>query len=97
MLVCQITDLHVKPRGALAYRVVDTPAYLRRCIAHILAQPQRPDVVVATGDLTDSAVAATSPSPAHQVALDLEPDAHRNSCSSRPPTASTGGTRARAW
>ena len=75
MLVCQITDLRVKPRGALAYRVVDTAAYLRRCIAHILAQPQRPDVVVATGDLPDSAVAATSPSPAHQVALDLEPDA----------------------
>src|SRR5690348_6200773 len=64
MLVCQITDLRVKPRGALAYRVVDTAAYLRSCIAHILAQPQRPDVVVATGDLTDSAVAATSPSPA---------------------------------
>ncbi len=55
MLVCQITDLHIKPRGALAYRVVDTAAYLRNCIAHILAQPQRPDVVVATGDLTDSA------------------------------------------
>lgn len=54
MLICQITDLHIKARGALAYRVVDTAAYLRRCIAHILAQRQQPDIVVITGDLVDS-------------------------------------------
>lgn len=54
MLICQITDLHIKSRGALAYRVVDTAAYLRRCVTHILAQKQRPDVTVITGDLVDS-------------------------------------------
>jgi len=53
MLFCQISDLHVKAPGALAYRVVDTAASLRRCVAHILALPQRPHLVVATGDLTD--------------------------------------------
>jgi len=54
MLICQISDLHIKAGNALAYRVVDTAAYLRRCVADILALPQRPDIVVVTGDLTDS-------------------------------------------
>lgn len=53
MLICQISDLHIKTPGALAYRVVDTATYLRRCIAHILAQKQQPDIVVITGDLVD--------------------------------------------
>lgn len=42
MLLCQISDLNIKARNALAYRVVDTAAYLRRCVTHILALPQRP-------------------------------------------------------
>src|SRR4029079_18670375 len=53
MLICQISDLHIKTPGALSYRVVDTAASLRRCVAQVLALPQRPDIVVATGDLTD--------------------------------------------
>lgn len=53
MLLCQISDLHIKADGALSYRVVDTAAMLRRCVAHILDAPQRPDAVVATGDLVD--------------------------------------------
>jgi 3',5'-cyclic-AMP phosphodiesterase len=54
MLICQISDLHIKARDALAYRVVDTAAYLRRCVTAVLGLPQRADVVVITGDLTDS-------------------------------------------
>jgi 3',5'-cyclic AMP phosphodiesterase CpdA len=54
MLICQISDLHIKAPGKLAYRVVDTAACLRRCVAHIRALRQAPDIVVATGDLTDS-------------------------------------------
>lgn len=52
-LVCQITDLHIKTPGKLSYRVVDCAAMLVRCVAEILRLPQRPDVVVATGDLVD--------------------------------------------
>jgi 3',5'-cyclic AMP phosphodiesterase CpdA len=33
--------------------VVDTSGMLARCVDHILALKQRPDIVVATGDLTD--------------------------------------------
>lgn len=54
MLIAHITDLHVRRPGELAYRRVDTAAFLRRCVAHILARQPQPDLVVATGDLVDS-------------------------------------------
>lgn len=53
MLLAQISDLHVKSGRRLAYGVVDTAAMLERCVAAILALPQRPDAVIATGDLVD--------------------------------------------
>ncbi|HSQ80937.1 MAG TPA: phosphodiesterase [Casimicrobiaceae bacterium] len=53
MLICQITDLHIKVPGALSYGVVDAAGYLRRCVAHVLALKQRPDIIVITGDLVD--------------------------------------------
>src|SRR2546423_695674 len=54
LLVCQISDLHVKAPGRLSYRVVNCAAMLARCVVEILRLPQRPDLVLATGDLTDS-------------------------------------------
>ena len=53
MLICQISDLHIKAAGRLSYRVVDTARMLRACIAHIASAPHRPDVILATGDLAD--------------------------------------------
>ncbi|PXW26457.1 phosphodiesterase [Paraburkholderia caballeronis] len=53
MLLAQISDLHVKPPGALAYRRVDTAASLARCIAKLNALTPRPDAVIMTGDLVD--------------------------------------------
>jgi 3',5'-cyclic AMP phosphodiesterase CpdA len=52
-LIAQVSDLHIKAAGKLSYRVVDTAGMLRACIAHMLAQPQLPDVVAFTGDLVD--------------------------------------------
>lgn len=57
-LLAQISDLHLKAGGALCYGVVDTAAHLRRCVAHLLSLPQRPDALVATGDLADGGSAA---------------------------------------
>src|SRR2546422_10702180 len=54
LLACQISDLHVKAPGRLSYRVVNCAAMLARCVAEILRLPQRPDLVLATGDLTDA-------------------------------------------
>jgi 3',5'-cyclic-AMP phosphodiesterase len=53
MLIAQISDMHVKPEGALAYRRVETTTFLARCIAQICRMTPRPDVVLATGDLVD--------------------------------------------
>ncbi|MGI4985164.1 MAG: phosphodiesterase [Janthinobacterium lividum] len=50
----QITDLHIKRPGALAYGEVDSAAFLRRAIARLNTLSPRPDAVVITGDLVDS-------------------------------------------
>lgn len=52
-LLAQLSDLHVKARGELSYRVVDTATMLRECVKHVLALKQLPDAVAITGDLTD--------------------------------------------
>src|SRR2546428_518520 len=53
MMIAQITDMHIKPDGVLAYGRLDTAPYLRRAVDHLLALKPRPDVVLATGDLVD--------------------------------------------
>ena len=53
MLVAQITDLHVRPPGLPAYRVVETNMLTERALARLEACVPRPDVVLITGDLTD--------------------------------------------
>ncbi|MGY6161984.1 phosphodiesterase [Paraburkholderia strydomiana] len=53
MLLAQISDLHIKRPGGLAYRRVDTAAYLGRCVAALNALVPRPDAVIITGDLVD--------------------------------------------
>lgn len=54
MLLAQITDLHIKPRGRLAYRKVDTAQCLETAVQALLALPQEPDAVLVTGDLVDA-------------------------------------------
>lgn len=53
MLIVQLTDTHIKPKGRLAYNKVDTAAMLRAAVADIHQLPQSPDLVVITGDLVD--------------------------------------------
>jgi 3',5'-cyclic-AMP phosphodiesterase len=53
MILAHITDPHVRPRGRLAYGVVDTEAALARAVDAVRALVPQPDCVVVTGDLTD--------------------------------------------
>jgi 3',5'-cyclic-AMP phosphodiesterase len=53
MLLAQITDLHIKLPGVLAYKKVDTAACLRACVERLNALSPRPDAVLVTGDLVD--------------------------------------------
>lgn len=53
MLIAQITDSHIKAKGKLAYRKVDTENNLQRCVNHVKGLNPLPDIVLFTGDLTD--------------------------------------------
>jgi 3',5'-cyclic AMP phosphodiesterase CpdA len=53
MILCQISDTHIKAGRKKAYGIVDTAGLLEDCVRHVLALPQRPDAVIVTGDLVD--------------------------------------------
>jgi 3',5'-cyclic-AMP phosphodiesterase len=57
LLIAQISDLHIKRAGVLAYGQVDTAAALTRCVATLNAFRPRPELVVISGDLADTPVA----------------------------------------
>jgi 3',5'-cyclic-AMP phosphodiesterase len=52
--IAQISDLHIKPPGALAYGRVDTAKALERCVAALNEFTPMPDFVVISGDLADT-------------------------------------------
>jgi 3',5'-cyclic-AMP phosphodiesterase len=54
--IAQISDLHIKPPGALAYGRVDTARALQRCVAALNEFTPKPDLVVISGDLADTPV-----------------------------------------
>jgi 3',5'-cyclic-AMP phosphodiesterase len=54
MIIAQISDMHIRPRGVLAFGRLDTAACLARCVAQIRRADPQPDIVVATGDLVDA-------------------------------------------
>lgn len=54
VLIAQISDLHIKPPGQLAYGRVDTAKALERCVAALNEFRPRPDLVVISGDLADT-------------------------------------------
>jgi 3',5'-cyclic AMP phosphodiesterase CpdA len=55
--VAQISDLHVKRAGTLAYGKVDTAAALARCVDELNRLDPAPDLVVISGDLADTPLA----------------------------------------
>ena len=55
MLIAQITDTHIKPRGRLAYgNVLDSSSCLKNVVKHCNEFNPTIDLVFVTGDLTDS-------------------------------------------
>jgi Icc protein len=53
MLICQLTDLHVRPVGKPANRVVETNMFTERAFRAVARLNPRPDIVAITGDLTE--------------------------------------------
>ena len=54
VVIAQISDLHIKRPGELAYGHVDTAAALKRCVAELNRLNPRPQLVVISGDLADT-------------------------------------------
>jgi 3',5'-cyclic AMP phosphodiesterase CpdA len=54
MLIAQITDFHVLPRGEKMAGVLDTNGMLEAAVSHLNGLEPRPDVVLGTGDLTEN-------------------------------------------
>jgi 3',5'-cyclic AMP phosphodiesterase CpdA len=57
VLVAQISDLHVKRPGEVAYGHVDTATALSRCVEELNRFRPRPSIVVISGDLVDTPTA----------------------------------------
>ena len=53
MLIAQLTDLHIRPKGVAAYRVAETNMLTERAFRAVAALRPAPDIVVISGDLTD--------------------------------------------
>ncbi|MBW4023486.1 MAG: phosphodiesterase [Proteobacteria bacterium] len=53
MLIAQLSDLHVRPRGIPASRVVETNMLVERALAAVAALNPLPDMVVISGDVTE--------------------------------------------
>jgi 3',5'-cyclic-AMP phosphodiesterase len=57
LCIAQISDLHIRPPGVLAYGRVDTAKALERCVAAVNEFNPAPDFVVISGDLADTPTA----------------------------------------
>lgn len=57
MLIAQISDLHVAPPDSFMRQFVDANELLVRAVEYLNTMTPRPDIVVATGDLTDHGTA----------------------------------------
>jgi 3',5'-cyclic AMP phosphodiesterase CpdA len=58
MLICQLTDLHVRPEGLAANRVSETNMLTERALRVVAGFKPLPDVVLITGDLTECGLTA---------------------------------------
>jgi 3',5'-cyclic-AMP phosphodiesterase len=53
MLIAQISDPHVRPRGVLYQDLVDSNGMFAAAVSHLKGLVPRPDVVILSGDLVD--------------------------------------------
>ena len=53
MRIAQISDIHLKPEGGLAYQAADTAGALRKVVDHLNNLVPALDVVLLTGDIAD--------------------------------------------
>ncbi len=57
MYLAQLSDLHIRPLGMSAYRVVDSNMLTERALRAVSSLRPLPDAVIISGDLTDCGLA----------------------------------------
>lgn len=58
MILIQVSDLHLRPRGRASARVAETNMLAERALRAVRAFVPRPDALLITGDLTDDGLAS---------------------------------------
>src|ERR1700757_4809006 len=58
MLIVQLTDLHIRPRGVACNRVSETNMLTEQAFRAVRAMRPKPDLVLITGDLTECGLPA---------------------------------------
>ena len=58
MILAHLSDLHIRPSGVAAYRVVETNMLAERALRSVAAMRPRPDAVVISGDIADCGLAS---------------------------------------
>ena len=58
MLIAQLSDPHIRPKGELYQGVADSNRMFAEAIAHVHALDQLPDLMLITGDLVDEGLPA---------------------------------------
>jgi 3',5'-cyclic AMP phosphodiesterase CpdA len=53
LILVQLTDLHIRPRGKSAYRTSETNMLSERALRTVARLKLRPDAIIISGDLTD--------------------------------------------
>lgn len=53
MLIAQLSDLHLRPRGVLYQGLVDSNAMAEAAIRHLNGLHPKPDIVIVSGDIVD--------------------------------------------
>src|SRR6186997_2831227 len=53
MLIAQLSDPHIRPRGVLYHDTVDSNAMFQAAVRRVNALTPQPDVVILSGDLVD--------------------------------------------
>lgn len=73
MLIAQLSDLHVRPRGALYQDLVDSNSMAEAAIRHLNSLHPRPDIVIVSGDIVDEGLAAEYDHASEMLAAIKEP------------------------
>lgn len=53
MLIGQLSDMHIRPKGQLYHGVADSNRMLTQAIQHLHSLDRSPDLVLLTGDVVD--------------------------------------------